>query len=426
MSDSFNHGGVRRTPPMNWRVDERRTPRDSMAHVAGGGLTRVCVIVGTRPEVIKMAPVIHRLNARASVFETVIVTTAQHREMLAQAMETFDIVPHVDLALMSARQELADFTSRALLALSSCLRELRPDVVLVQGDTTTVMAASLAAHYLGIPIGHVEAGLRSGNLHNPFPEELNRRLASAVADLHFAPTEQARANLLREGIPERQIITTGNTIVDALQRIPPRARFETERLNTLPWDDPVVLATVHRRENIGDPLRQICAAMCDLTQRFPRLHLLFPVHLNPHVRDIVMDELRDHDRIVLVDPLPYADLLECIRRARFVMTDSGGIQEECPSLRTPVLVLRKNTERPEVLTSGFGRVVGTDRGAIVAAAGALLADEDARRAMTSGANPFGDGHAAERIVEVLEQRMVRRRPPTPRAGIKSVGERPSA
>ncbi|MFN8570476.1 MAG: UDP-N-acetylglucosamine 2-epimerase (non-hydrolyzing) [Gemmatimonadaceae bacterium] len=411
---------------MNRRIDDRRTPRDNMSHGAVGALTRVCVIVGTRPEVIKMAPVIHRLRSKPAVFETVIVTTAQHREMLAQAMETFDIVPHVDLALMSTRQALADFTSRALLALSSCLTELKPDVVLVQGDTTTVMAASLAAHYLGIPIGHVEAGLRSGNLRNPFPEELNRRLASAVADLHFAPTEQAKENLLREGISAEQILVTGNTIVDALQRIPRRERFATEALNTIPWNEPVVLTTVHRRENIGEPLRQICAAMCDLTQRFPRLHLLFPVHLNPHVRDIVIDELSGNDRIVLVDPLPYADLLEAIRRSRFVMTDSGGIQEECPSLRTPVLVLRKNTERPEVVTSGFGRVVGTEQAAIVAAAGRLLSDEDARLAMTSGENPFGDGHAAERIVDMLEQRMVRRRPPTPRSGIRAVGELPSS
>lgn len=399
-------GGVRRTPPMNRRIEDRRTPRDGMAQ--GASLTRVCVIVGTRPEVIKMAPVIHALRAMPGQFETVIVTTAQHREMLAQAMETFGIVPHVDLALMSTRQALADFTSRALLALSSCFTELKPDVVLVQGDTTTVMAASLAAHYLGIPIGHVEAGLRSGNLRNPFPEELNRRLASAVADLHFAPTEQARANLLREGVQPDQIFVTGNTIVDALEQIPPRERFACDVLNHLPWHERVVLTTVHRRESIGEPLQQICTALCELTERYSDLHLLFPVHLNPRVREIVVDELSHGQRIHLVDPLGYADLLEAIRRSRFVMTDSGGIQEECPSLRKPVLILRKNTERPEVVTSGFGRVVGTDRATIVEAASALLEDVDLQRRMTSGTNPFGDGHAAQRIVEVLASRVSRR------------------
>jgi UDP-N-acetylglucosamine 2-epimerase (non-hydrolysing) len=421
VSDSYNLGGYRRTPPLNRRIEDRRTPREPIAHIAGQ--LRVCVIVGTRPEVIKMAPVIQALRARPTVFETIIVTTAQHREMLAQAMDAFGIVPHVDLALMSTRQALADFTSRALLALSSCFTELRPDVVLVQGDTTTVMSASLAAHYQGIPIGHVEAGLRSGNLRNPFPEELNRRLAGAVADLHFAPTEQAKANLLREGVSADRIFVTGNTIVDALRQIPRCERFANEALNELPWHKPVILTTVHRRENIGEPLHDICAALCELTVRYRDLHILVPVHLNPRVRDIVMDELSPCDRITLVDPLSYGDLLEAIRRSTFVMTDSGGIQEECPSLRTPVLVLRKNTERPEIITSGFGRVVGTDRTAIVQAAGALLENESVRVAMTSGQNPFGDGHAAERIVDVLQHRIVRSKSAsTLGGGARVVGE----
>jgi UDP-N-acetylglucosamine 2-epimerase (non-hydrolysing) len=355
-----------------------------------------------------MAPVIEALRARTTHFETIIVTTAQHREMLAQALDAFGLSPHVDLSLMSTRQSLADFTSRALLALSSCFSELRPDVVLVQGDTTTVMAASLAAHYLGIPIGHVEAGLRSGNLRNPFPEELNRRLAGVVADLHFAPTAQAQANLLGEGVSSDRIFVTGNTIVDALQRIPRRERFDDERLNALPWQERVILATVHRRENIGEPLRSICAALCELTMRHADAHVIFPVHLNPRVQEIVADELSSCERITLVGPLGYGDLLEAIRRSAFVMTDSGGIQEECPSLSTPVLVLRKNTERPEVVTSGFGRVVGTDRSAIVAAATRLLEDPVELAAMTQGENPFGDGHAAERIVQILQERMIHR------------------
>ena len=388
---------------MSRRLEERRTPRDGVAHV-GGGATRVCVIVGTRPEVIKMAPVIEALRARPSHFEPIIVTTAQHREMLAQAMDAFGLSPHVDLSLMSTRQSLADFTSRALLALSSCFTELRPDVVLVQGDTTTVLAASLAAHYLGIPVGHVEAGLRSGNLRNPFPEELNRRLAGVVAELHFAPTVEAQSNLLREGVSADRIFVTGNTIVDALQRIPRRERFEDERLNALPWQEHVILVTVHRRENIGQPLRNICAALCELTERYDDAHVIFPVHLNPRVREIVADELSACERISLIDPLGYGDLLESIRRSAFVMTDSGGIQEECPSLSKAVLILRKNTERPEVVTSGFGRVVGTDRNAILSAACRLLEDPAELAAMTMGENPFGDGHAGERIVQILHER----------------------
>lgn len=354
-----------------------------------------------------MAPVIEALRAKPAQFETIIVTTAQHREMLAQALDAFGLTPHVDLSLMSTRQSLADFTSRALLALSSCFTELRPDVVLVQGDTTTVLAASLAAHYLGIPIGHVEAGLRSGNLRNPFPEELNRRLASAVSDLHFAPTMQAQANLMREGVPSDRVFVTGNTIVDAMRRIPRRDRFDDVRLNALPWAEQVILVTVHRRENIGEPLHSICAALRELTQRYPHAHVLFPVHLNPRVREIVADELEMTARVTLVDPLGYSDLLEAIRRSVFVMTDSGGIQEECPSLAKPVLILRKNTERPEVVSSGFGEVVGTDTRAIVTAASRLLEHPDELAAMTRGANPFGDGHAAERIVEILQARVAR-------------------
>lgn len=393
---------------MNRRLDDRRTPRDGIGRVGSGGTTRVAVVIGTRPEVIKMAPVVQALQARPTEFETVLVATSQHREMLAQAMDVFKLTPHVDLSLMSSRQALADFTSRALLALSSCFAELRPDVVLVQGDTTTVLAASLAAHYLGIPIGHVEAGLRSGNLRNPFPEELNRRMASVVSDFHFAPTAQARDNLRREGVAEDRIFVTGNTIVDALQRIPRRERFDCAPLNDVAWDQRVVLATMHRRESIGEPLRQICAALSELTAGHQHLHVVFPVHLNPRVREIVMDELAGSARILLLDPLSYPDLLEAIRRSAFVMTDSGGIQEECPALRTPVLVLRRNTERPEVITSGFGRLVGTDRATIVAAASELLDDPAAIAAMTQGENPFGDGRAAERIVHVLERRFSRR------------------
>jgi len=397
----------RRTPPMGRRVDDRRTPRD-LAAVGHGGKYRVCVIVGTRPEAIKMAPVILELAQHGATIETLIVTTAQHREMLAQALDAFGIKPHVDLGLMSTRQALADFTARAMLALSSCFAETRPDIVLVQGDTTTVLCAALAAHYLGIPVGHVEAGLRSGNLRNPFPEELNRRLASVVSDLHFAPTEHARENLLRESVPNDRIVVTGNTIVDALRRIPRKATFDDARLNALPWEKRrVVLVTVHRRENLGEPLANICRALAELAQMHTDVHFVFPVHLNPHVRDIVMDELAGTPRVELLDPLGYSDLLELLRRSEFAMTDSGGIQEECPSVGKPVLILRKNTERPEVVETGFGRVVGTETLAIVDAATLLLDDYREIEMMTSGENPFGDGMAAQRIVQTLMQRAPR-------------------
>jgi UDP-N-acetylglucosamine 2-epimerase (non-hydrolysing) len=386
---------------MNRRVD-RRTPGGSI--ILPPGRRRVAVVIGTRPEAIKMAPVILELERHRAVFETVIVATAQHREMLAQAMAAFELRPDVDLALMATRQGLADFTSRALLALSSCFAELRPDIMLVQGDTTTVLAAALAARYLGIPVGHIEAGLRSGSLQNPFPEEMNRRMATVAADLHFAPTEEARDNLLREGISDDGVFVTGNTIVDALRRIPRRAGFDNARLNAIPWSSHrVLLATVHRRESIGEPLRQICRAFAAIVARHQDARIVFPVHLNPRVREIVMDELKGTDRIELLDPLSYPDLLEVIRRSAFVMTDSGGIQEECPSLHKAVLVLRATTERPEVITSGYGRLVGTSTEIIVAAAARLLDDPAALAAMVAGENPFGDGFAAMRIVQVLRQ-----------------------
>lgn len=402
MTDSTHSGDrLRRTPPMNRRLDERRTPGGSLMTIPVQR-RRVCIVVGTRPEVIKMAPIIRELEQYRALFDTVVVTTSQHREMLAQALATFDVRPDVDLALMSTRQALADFTSRALLALSSCFSELRPDIVLVQGDTTTVLAAALAARYLGIPVGHVEAGLRSGCLQNPFPEEMNRRMTSAIADLHFAPTEAARENLMREGISSDYVFVTGNTIVDALKRIPRRARFENTRLNALPWSSRrTVLATVHRRESIGEPLRDICRAFVELIERHDDVHLVFPVHLNPRVREIVFAELDGRERIELLEPLSYPDLLEVTRRCTFVMTDSGGIQEECPSLRKPVLVLRATTERPEVISSGFGRLVGTDKDVIVANAERLLGDPTAAAAW--GENPFGDGFAAMRIVQELRR-----------------------
>jgi UDP-N-acetylglucosamine 2-epimerase (non-hydrolysing) len=334
--------------------------------------------------------------------ETLVITTTQHRDLLAQALDAFGIKPQVDLGLPSGPQALADFTARALLAFSSCFSEHRPDVVVLQGDTTTVLCAALAAHYQGTPVAHVEAGLRTGNIRNPFPDELNRRLASVVADLHFAPTERARENLRREGIPEDRILVTGNTIVDALRRFPRKALFADGRLNAMPWGKRrFVVATMHRRETLGEPLANICQAIAELAAIHLDAQFILPVHPNPRVREVVVSELMGMPRVELLEPLGYEDMVELLRRSSFVMTDSGGVQEECPVLGKPVLILRKGTERPEVIESGFGRLVGTETLAIVDAASQLLDDPRVAVRMTEGDNPFGDGMASQRIVQAL-------------------------
>jgi UDP-N-acetylglucosamine 2-epimerase (non-hydrolysing) len=363
---------------------------------------KVVTVIGTRPEVIKMAPVIEELRARPA-FEHVVLSTAQHRQMLDQITAVFGIEPDMDLGLMRDDQGLADFASRSLLALSGAFASLEPDAVLVQGDTTTVMTASLAAFYQGIPVGHVEAGLRSFDRRNPFPEEINRRVAGCVADFHFAPTDRARDNLLREGVAPERIAVTGNTIVDAARLTVGRHQGFTEpRLKDIDTDGDIVLVTVHRRENHGPALRSICRALRTLATRAPSVRIVLPLHLNPRVRSTVLEELEGTDRIHLVPPLPYQDLLQLMAMARLVLTDSGGIQEEAPFFRKPVLVLREVTERPEVLETGFGRLVGTDEERIVQEAARVLFDDTAYLDMTRGENPFGDGYAAGRIVDFLE------------------------
>jgi UDP-N-acetylglucosamine 2-epimerase (non-hydrolysing) len=366
---------------------------------------RVAIVLGTRPEAIKMAPVIGELRRRNTSFETVVITTSQQREMLAQAMHACRLTSDIDLGLTHENQTLANFTARALIRLTEEFRRVQPDLLLVQGDTSTVIAAALAAFYNGIPIGHVEAGLRSGDSRRPFPEEVNRRMASCVTDIHFAPTERARQNLLAERVADEHIYVTGNTIVDALGAMRHDGLFDDPALNRLGWDTKrVILATVHRRENLGQGLRDVCAAFRRLVELDRGLEIIFPVHLNPFVREIVYGELRDVPGITLLEPLPYADLIEVMRRSVLVLTDSGGIQEEAPAMHKPVLILRTVTERPEVLEAGFGRLVGTDREAIVDEARRVLGDPAVYRAMTSGANPFGDGHAAERIVNTIAER----------------------
>jgi UDP-N-acetylglucosamine 2-epimerase (non-hydrolysing) len=368
---------------------------------------KVVVVVGTRPEVIKMAPVVRELQRWPTRFETVVVSTAQHRELLAQAFASFDLRPDVDLELMSANQRLGEFAARCMTAITSTLHQLQPDAVLVQGDTTTVTATALAASYQRVLVGHVEAGLRSHDRDNPFPEELNRRVASALADLHFAPTRLARENLLHEGVHAADVVVTGNTIVDALQSMRVDGRYESPVLEAIPTAGRrIVLLTVHRRENHGPRLVSVCEAARRLVHRFPDVELVVPLHLNPNVRSMVEAELGGVARVHLCEPASYADLLRLLDRAYLVLTDSGGVQEEAPSFHTPVLILREVTERPEVVDVGAGMLVGTDPDRIVTAASRLLRDADAYARMSAAENPFGDGRAAQRIVAALSRRLV--------------------
>ncbi|HKO96209.1 MAG TPA: UDP-N-acetylglucosamine 2-epimerase (non-hydrolyzing) [Pyrinomonadaceae bacterium] len=365
---------------------------------------KIVSIVGTRPEVIKMAPVIMELERRSTEFEHFLVTTSQHREMLISALAMFGLKPDFDLDLMQDNQTLGSFASRSLMSLSNLLGDMNPQFILIQGDTTTVMTAGLAAFYLGIGVGHVEAGLRSFQRNNPFPEEINRRIAGAVADLHFAPTAGARENLLREGVSAKDIFVTGNTIVDALQAIPPSKEFEASSLSHIDFKSKrLILVTAHRRENHGPNLRSICAALKGIVSRFEDVEIVYPVHLNPNVRTLVYSELDQTPRVHLTEPVSYRDLLEIMRRCFLILTDSGGIQEEAVSFHKPVLVLRNVTERPEVVEVGAGKVIGTDTENIIDEVSDLLANTQRYEQMASAINPFGDGQAASRIVDILAQ-----------------------
>jgi UDP-N-acetylglucosamine 2-epimerase len=363
---------------------------------------KVLSVFGTRPEAVKMAPVIARLQ-RTSGVESKVCVTAQHREMLDQVLSLFEITPDFDLNLMQPDQSLAELTAAIFSGLDGVIQAVRPDWVFVQGDTTTVLAASLLAYYHHVRVGHVEAGLRTGDKWQPFPEEMNRRVAGAVADLHFAPTERARSNLLAEGVPGERIVVTGNTVIDALQAIAARPyRFERGPLARLPADRRLILITAHRRENFGQPLESIFAALRSLAETYNGdVHMVYPVHLNPHVQEPAHRVLGKVPNITLLEPLDYLPMVHLMKRAYLVLTDSGGIQEEAPALGTPVLVLREVTERPEALEAGTARLVGTDRDRIVAETRTLLDDARARDAMARAVNPFGDGHAAERIVEAV-------------------------
>ena len=367
---------------------------------------RVLVVFGTRPEAIKMAPVVEALN-RSEDFEAIPCVTAQHREMLDQVLHLFGIEPHHDLDLMTPGQNLATLTSGVLTNMKRVLEAEQPDLVLVQGDTTTTFATSLAAFYEGVPVGHIEAGLRTHDIRSPWPEEANRRFVSVVADLHFPPTAWSRANLLREGVAEETVFTTGNTVIDALLTV--RERLERDgdiasRLaDTFPFIDPAlrtILVTSHRRENFGEGLRGICEAIRRLSQR-DDVQVVFPVHLNPRVRGPVEELLGGAPNVHLIEPQDYLSFVYLLTRADLVLSDSGGIQEEAPSLGKPVLVLRENTERPEAIEAGTARLVGTDADTIVAESERLLDDPAAYEDMARRANPYGDGRAAERIIDAL-------------------------
>jgi UDP-N-acetylglucosamine 2-epimerase (non-hydrolysing) len=364
-------------------------------------LGKVLVVFGTRPEAIKMAPVIRELK-KVQDIETVVAVTAQHREMLDQVLKLFDIKTDYDLDLMKEQQDLFSITTGVLNGLKEILEKEKPHLVLVHGDTTTTFAAALAAFYKRIPVGHVEAGLRTRNKYSPYPEEINRTLAGRITELHFAPTDTARDNLLAESTATFKIWVTGNTVIDALlETVHPGYTFGQE-LQGIDFDRRIILVTTHRRENWGSSMRNIYQALIDIVNEFPDVEVVFPVHRNPVVRDIAEEMLKGRERFHLIDPLDYEPFANLMNRCYMVMTDSGGMQEEAPSLGKPVLVLRDTTERPEALQAGTVKLVGTNQQRIYEAARLLLTDKEEYDKMACAINPYGDGHAAQRIVNVIK------------------------
>jgi UDP-N-acetylglucosamine 2-epimerase (non-hydrolysing) len=366
----------------------------------------VLSVFGTRPDAVKMAPVVKALERFPDRFTSRIAVTGQHREQLDQVLRVFDIKPHHDLGIMQHGQTLAQITTRALEGLDAVLEQERPDVVLAQGDTTTTFVASLAAFYRKAPFGHVEAGLRTDNPYDPFPEEMNRRLTGCIAAYHFAPTDQARENLLRENAPADRIWVTGNTGIDALLTIAARpyvADDETLR-RLLEGDRRIVLITAHRRENWGAPLDDICRAVARLAEEFTDCEFVYAIHKNPAVREQARAILAGRERVHLIEPPDYAPFVKLMQRSALILTDSGGVQEEAPSLGVPVLVLRRTTERPEGIAAGAAKLVGTETETVVREARVLLTDTREREKMAQAVNPYGDGQAAARICQVLEER----------------------
>ncbi|GAB1530781.1 MULTISPECIES: non-hydrolyzing UDP-N-acetylglucosamine 2-epimerase [Brevibacillus] len=360
---------------------------------------KVMTVFGTRPEAIKMAPLVHELNKYSEQIESVVCVTAQHRQMLDQVLDIFDIQPDIDLNIMKDRQTLVGVTTRALESLDETMKEVKPDIVLVHGDTTTTFVASLAAFYNQVAIGHVEAGLRTWDKYSPFPEEMNRQLTGVMADLHFSPTNGSADNLRREAKPEKSIYVTGNTAIDALKTTV-REDYTHPVLDRVAGQK-LVLMTAHRRENLGEPMRRIFRAVRRLVDEHPEISVVYPVHLNPAVQEVAQEILGNHDRISLIEPLDALDFHNFARRSHLILTDSGGVQEEAPSLGVPVLVLRDTTERPEGIEAGTLKLVGTDEEQVYAMAKELLTNQAAYNAMAHAVNPYGDGEASRRIVEAI-------------------------
>lgn len=368
-------------------------------------MLKVLVVFGTRPEAIKMAPVVKELKKYPDLLDCKVAVSAQHREMLDQVLTLFKISPDYDLNIMQAKQDLFDVTSRVLTGFKKVFLTAKPNLVLVHGDTTTTFAASLAAFYLQIPVGHVEAGLRTRKKYAPFPEEINRRLTGVLADIHFAPTPTARDNLLREGVKKEDIFVTGNSVIDALlATIKPGYVFADELFNRLVYSTDkkrILLVTAHRRENWGKPLRKIFFALKEISESYPEVEIVFPVHKNPAIRLEAAKILNASPRIHLTEPLSYEPFVNLMAKSYLVLTDSGGLQEEAPSLGKPVLVLRSTTERPEAVAAGTARLVGTEQKNIVAETKALMEDGQKYQEMAEAINPYGDGQAAERIVRFI-------------------------
>jgi UDP-N-acetylglucosamine 2-epimerase (non-hydrolysing) len=362
----------------------------------------IMLVYGTRPEAIKMAPLVKALE-RSSTLNPIVVVTGQHREMLDQVNELFDITPKHDLNVIQPRQTLPQLSVRALEGLSVLVSQERPDAVVVQGDTTTSFVAALAAFYEQVPVVHVEAGLRTHNRYSPYPEEINRRLTTQVANLHLAPTSTAKANLLREGIDAADVVVTGNSVIDALLDVVDlQVPFADRRLETL-VGKPIVLITSHRRESWGEPMARVAAAIAILAERFPTVSFVLPAHKNPVVRDVLLPPLQGHGNVVITEPLAYGEFARLMQCSRVILTDSGGVQEEAPSLGKPVLVMRESTERPEAVEAGTVRLVGTDRDRVVDSVAGLLESETAYAVMANAVNPYGDGQAARRSVQAIER-----------------------
>lgn len=364
---------------------------------------KVMTVFGTRPEAIKMCPLVRELRKYPELIQPVVAVTAQHREMLDQVLGLFRIRPDYDLNIMTSGQTLYDVTVRALLGLKEVLDQEKPDLVLVHGDTTTTFAGALASYYARTKLGHVEAGLRTGNKYSPYPEEMNRKLTGSMADFHFAPTATSRANLLKENVPAGQIFVTGNTVIDALSTtVRPDFRFTDPVIErALDSGKRLILMTTHRRENLGEPMRHVYRALKAVLERRPEVAAVFPVHKNPRVREVVHQELAGMDRVFLTEPMDYEPFANLMSRAAIVLTDSGGIQEEAPALGKPVLVLRDTTERPEAVAAGTVRLTGTACGTVLEETLRLLEDEAYYRSMAEAVNPYGDGKASQRITDFI-------------------------